>query len=238
MEGDARHRLTYGQVVSFLEQLTSISFVYKDMQANKQLLTVFDHNEVQILRLRLPLMLPLQEEMEPFDEFVGRLPRTIPPYVMLLVQAGKAALGYFEEGEVVEHKVFQRYAVRRKHGKSQVKHLKKKSSKSAGGQLRMQQTQALFEDINGRLQEWHVQSTDDPILYYCPTNLWQFFFSAKISPVFDRKDERLRKIPRDISVPTHKELLNTNKQIRAGWLEIINRNWEERIQEWLRNCQE
>jgi hypothetical protein len=238
MTYDQQQRLSYAPTIHFLKHLAAEPALLKDLQPHKQLLRVFDTHETEILRLRLPLMLPLQKETEAFGDYVDRLSHTIPPYVILLVQAGKAALGYFENGEVVYHKVLQRYAVRRKHGKSQVKHLKKKGSKSAGGQLRMRQTQALFDDVNGKLTEWGIGYSNHPILYYCPTNLWQFFFSAKTAPPFDRKDDRLRKIPRDIRIPSYEELLNTNKQILKGWLAMANSEWEERTWEWLRQCED
>lgn len=239
MSGRGTYRLTYQQSISFLRILTAQSNVVSDFIPAKQLIKgVASENEQQLFSLRLPLMMPLSKETEPFPDYVQRLSPTIPPYVILLVQSGKAALGYFEGGVVVYHKVVQRYAVRRKHGKSQVKHLKKKGSKSAGGQLRIRQTQALFDDVNAKLHEWGIAHSTEPILYYCPTNLWQFFFSAKTAPPFDRKDERLRKIPRDIRAPSYEELLNTNEQVCKGWLTISNKYWEERIWEWLRKCQD
>src|SRR5687768_9880693 len=41
-------------------------------------------------------------------------------YVVLLVQSGSCAIGYFENGINLDHKVFRAYMVRKKRGVSQV----------------------------------------------------------------------------------------------------------------------
>ena len=241
MPSTPSYRFSYQQSLSFLnllrqhEDIVSIESV-----PGKFLIRGYSRNSEQLLfSLRLPLVLPMILETESLQEYVDRLPEVIPPYFIFLVQSGRAALGYFDQGEVIHHKVFQRYAVRRKHGKSQVKHLKKKGSKSAGGQLRMRQTQALFEDTNAKLHEWEAADFDGPILYYCSTNLWQFFFSAKTEAPFQRKDQRLRKIPRDIAPPSYEELLNTNRQVCAGWLEVLQQEWQTgTILQWAEKCKE
>lgn len=220
MAPQSSKRLTYSQTVCLFRQLANEHSLIMDLQADKQLLRVFNEEQTELFNMRLPLMLPLPGESRVLATFAEKLQRDIPRYVIFLVQAGRAALGSFDGGEVVRHKVFQRYVVRRKHGKSQVTHSKKKGSKSAGGQLRMRQAQALFEDVNQKLREWQVEESQCPLLYYCPINLWQFFFSAKTKPPFSRKDERLRKIPRDIAPPSYQELLRANEQVCHGWLQM------------------
>lgn len=43
-------------------------------------------------------------------------------YIILLIQSGNAAAGYFENDKILDHKVFSAYMVRKKQGKSQIKH--------------------------------------------------------------------------------------------------------------------
>ena len=42
-------------------------------------------------------------------------------YVQILIESGVAAVGYFENGENIDHKVFRAYMVRKKQGMSQIK---------------------------------------------------------------------------------------------------------------------
>src|SRR5687767_1115631 len=96
----------------------------------------------------------LPDETTGEDSFILRLHITLPApdkdlsfpknplrYVILLVQSGSCAVGYFENGINLDHKVFRAYMVRKKRGVSQIKHLKTKGKSRAGSRVRLAETE-------------------------------------------------------------------------------------------------
>ena len=51
------------------------------------------------------------------------------------IRAGSATTGYFDNGVMLDHKVFRAYMVRQKQGKSQIKDLKRKGKTKAGARV-------------------------------------------------------------------------------------------------------
>lgn len=191
---------------------------YLNEKKHKLILENSDYQKV--LDFRLPLPFPeisLEEKLK--DYFPKTSPET-PPYLMILMQAGNAALGYFEEGEVIEHKVIRKYMVRKKQGKAQITYLHKKGKSRAGSRIRLADTMQFFEDINQKLIEWDefegIFEKTERILYSCPPRLWGMLFNAKIPPAFQRNDPKYIKIPLDVNVPIFEELLNINELSLAG----------------------
>lgn len=176
------------------------------------------------------------------DEAVRlRLPLTIPPavnsghssddeqnYIILLIQSGSSALGYCEGQELLDHKVFKSYMVRKKQGKSQVKYLKTKGKSRAGSRVRLANTLNFFEDINERLQEYFEEYRIDRIALSCSKTLIPYLFNAKVPCPFDKKDERLYKIPKHIHSPGYDILLDTQAYLQQGEL-IYDKTHQELV---------
>ncbi|MDN3670856.1 hypothetical protein QWY93_16160 [Echinicola jeungdonensis] len=173
-----------------------------DYQDNKHQMSFFD-GQRELLRLRLPISLPPPEEyFENPDEMVN--------YVLVIIRSGLASVGYFENGENLDHKVFRAYMVRKKQGKSQIKHLKTKGKSRAGSRVRLGETLEFFEQINKRLQDYFLENRIDKIGISCSTTLIPFWFNSKISPPFEKGDSRILKIPKHIQQPTYEALLDAN----------------------------
>jgi hypothetical protein len=160
-----------------------------------------------------------------------RLPITIPPpetvsiseekpvhYVILLVQSGSCAIGYFENGINLNHKVFRAYMVRKKRGVSQVKHLKTKGKSRAGSRVRLAETEEFFEHINERLQDYFSKHKIDRIALSVSKILIPYLFNSKVATPFDKRDERIFKIPKHIHTPIYEVLLDANKFLQKGEL--------------------
>jgi hypothetical protein len=139
-------------------------------------------------------------------------------YVMLLVQSGNCALGYFEDGVNLDHKVFRSYMVRKKQGKSQIKYLKTKGKSRAGSRVRLGETVEFFENINERLQQYFEDSIVNRIAISCSKTLIPFLFNSKVATPFDKKDERLFKIPKHINTPIYEEMMEAHKFLLRGEL--------------------
>ena len=132
-------------------------------------------------------------------------------YLILIIQTGMATVGVFCGKECRTHKVFGAYMVRKKQGKSQIKHLKTKGKSRAGSRIRLASGLEFFEDINRRLQshfdEYHIER----IVFSCSKILMPYFFGSKVPTPFDKKDHRVLGIPRHIEKPTYEEMMKTHR---------------------------
>lgn len=160
--------------------------------------------------LRLPLTLDYREEV--FEQ--GR----VVTYVMVLVQSGSASIGVFEGEKCLEHKVFGSYMVRKKQGKSQIKHLKTKGKSRAGSRVRLASTLEFFENINTRLQGHFAQYEFDRIALSCSKILIPYLFNSKIATPFDKQDGRIYKIPKHLHQPNYEVMLGMQRYINKAEL--------------------
>uniref|UniRef100_UPI00404731B5 hypothetical protein n=1 Tax=Algoriphagus sp. TaxID=1872435 RepID=UPI00404731B5 len=116
-------------------------------------------------------------------------------YCLTLVRAGQAAVGYFHQGILLDHKVFRGYLVRQKQGMSQFKYLKTKGKSRAGSRIRLEETQLFFKEINERLQ---VYANQYPLNFWglgCAKTMWPLLFDAEVKPPFSSKSHELIELP-------------------------------------------
>ena len=139
-------------------------------------------------------------------------------YLMLLVQTSSASVGVFEDDKCLEHKVFSAYMVRKKQGKSQIKHLKTKGKSRAGSRMRLASGIEFFENINTRITRHCNENEFDRIAFSCSKILMSFLFGAKVPTPFDRKDERIYKIPKHLHQPNFEVMLGMQRFINKAEL--------------------
>ena len=127
-------------------------------------------------------------------------------YCLTLVRAGQAAVGYFHQGNLLDHKVFRGYLVRQKQGKSQFKYLKTKGKSRAGSRIRLEETLLFFNEINERLQ---VYAKQYPLNFWglgCAKTLWPLLFDGEITAPFTSKSSELIELPYPFSKGSYEEL--------------------------------
>jgi hypothetical protein len=215
----------------FLSQELTIQILQKIRNANlpwaydqeKHRFDVLDETGNIRANFRLPIIFPAPAPDLSFPE------KTV-HYVILLVQSGSCAIGYFENGINLDHKVFRAYMVRKKRGTSQIKHLKTKGKSRAGSRVRLAETLEFFENINERLQEYFNQHQIDRIALSCSKILIPYLFDSKTPTPFSKRDERIYKIPKHIHTPIYEVLLETHKFLLKG--EMI---YEENQQSFIAN---
>ncbi|MEO0582075.1 MAG: hypothetical protein AAF135_07635 [Bacteroidota bacterium] len=179
-----------------------------------------DEKGASIFEFRLPLPMPAILEEEELEDYIDRLEEDIPPYTMMLMQMGAAALGYFEDGEPYQHKAFKKYMKRHGQGKAQISYLNTRGKSKAGSRIRLANTIRFFEEVNERMTDWEEMYEPERILYSCTPQLWGLLFQSKVSPPFEKKDHRLIKIPLHVHIPDFEELQRINKQCLKGSLEV------------------
>lgn len=141
-------------------------------------------------------------------------------YVVCIVRSSMASVGLFHGKDCLSHKVFTAYMVRKKQGKSQIKHLKTKGKSRAGSRIRLASGVEFFEEINGRLRRHFEEYEIERIAFSCSKILLPHFFGAKVTTPFDKKDERILGIPRHVEKPTHEEMMRTQRFLNYAELTI------------------
>lgn len=166
---------------------------------------------------RLPWPCPPPEEDEDLQAYAYRLDLSPPPYYMVLIQAGHSALGYFEAGEAIFHKVIKKYMVRAKQGKAQIGYLSTRGKSKAGSRIRLANTVQFFEEINGKLEEWAMEEQVERILLSCPIRMLPLLYGSKVPPPFQKGDPRIFKVPLDVNKPDSAELARVAKHGNCGY---------------------
>lgn len=173
-------------------------------------------NQESIATLRLSLTIDLDENLNKLKkiEFLN--------YVLILIRSGQASVGLFENGELLDHKVFRAYMVRKKQGKSQIKYLKTKGKSRAGSRVRLAETLEFFDAINSRLNSYFDKYRIDAIGLSCATTLIPYFYGGKENTPFNKTDNRVFKIPIHTDTPTFDALLHVNKFLNKSEFELIS----------------
>lgn len=216
-------QFSYEESIAYVKRLTETQDLRLETHIPKQMITVRHPDGEKQFDFRLPLPCPpLPEDPTQLAAYASLLTEEPPPYTIALVQAGAAALGYFEEGELWVHKTIKKYMKRQKQGKAQLNYLNTRGKSKAGSRIRLANTVSFFEEINERLAGWEKQHPPERILYSCTARIWGMMFQSKIAPPFKKKDPRLVRIPRDVHIPSHEEMLRINTLSCCGW-----RSWPE-----------
>ncbi|MBD3628248.1 hypothetical protein [Cyclobacterium sp.] len=167
--------------------------------------------EARIAELRLPVSAEYTPE-------TGQLKFEEKNHILCMVRAGMAAVGYFENGINISHKVFRAYMVRKKQGKSQIKYLKTKGKSRAGSRVRLGESESFFNQINDRISSYLNNYHVDFIGYSCSKTLWPFLF--KPDSDLQKNKNLLYKIPFHIQQPTYDKLLEINRLIHLSAIKV------------------
>lgn len=208
-------RFKFQDALEFWRAAQNEDFVL-DENADKNQLLGFS-NEDLVFQFKAPLVTSIQN-----PTLYLQPDAAIEPFAMVLMQPGNAAIGYFENGEVVEHKVIRKYMTRKKQGRAQVYHLKTKGKSRAGSRVRLEETQEFFEEIHEKLLKWEILTKSKRIFYHASPVLWPMLFDINEKLSFSKDDSRLIKIPRDVNMPIYDELIRTANFLKTAEL-IINR---------------
>jgi len=164
--------------------------------------------------LRPPLVLLDASGLPAPDELARRAGEGPGRYALLLMRSGAAALGLFDDVELVDHKTFKRYTVRGR-GRAQSKHLATKGKSRYGSRLRLRNEERLLEEVSERLGRWWADEPPPERLYASiPVRLAAQLARAEPPPP-RALDERVR-IPLHVHAPSNEELLRVHASIARG----------------------
>ena len=233
---DSEITLPYIQAVHFLRYILETDFV-KDINFVKNSLILLNSSNQQQLKYNYPLLLNLTEDIINKTHLLHDLIKQPPNSLLMLIQAGNAALGFYNHGILTHHKVVRKYMVRKKQGKAQISYLNTKGKSRAGSRIRLANTVKFFEEINQIITDWLSNQTTDTIIYSCTPQLWGMLFRSKTQTPFVKKDERLKKLPLDTGIPNFEVLKKAANYCQKGYIEILpdcEENYLEVIKNYLK----
>lgn len=134
-------------------------------------------------------------------------------FSLVLVRAGQAAVGYFHQGQLIDHKVFRAYMVRQKQGKSQFKYLKTKGKSRSGSRIRLAETVLFFNEINERLRVYDSQYPMDFWGLSVGKTLWPLLFDAEVAPPFTSKTLQLIELPYHVAQASFEKVQEIGKRV-------------------------
>lgn len=194
------------RIVTKLKSSFSFNF---DPEKHRYIFQLSKSNEFY-LRLPLPIVLnDIREDLE-IEELETK-------YLIAIIQSGSAALAYCEGLQIIEHKVFKAYMVRKKQGKSQLKYLKTKGKSKAGSRVRLSNTEHFFDEIIEKMDDWLSYFEVNRIAMSLNKTLYPYFFHEN-NTVLNKQDERIFKIPKHIEEPSFENLLKTHNFLLQGEL--------------------
>ena len=170
-----------------------------------------------VLRFYPPLVQRVGEPGPDPADYLAGLRDEFGLELVLLLQAGSAALGVWRDDELVAHKVIKKYVVRGR-GRAQPAYLKTRGKSRYGSRLRLRNARALLVEVNQKLGEWAREwGAFERIFYSCPVRTWPELLRTKPPPPFGRDDPLVR-IPVDVRVPGFEELLRVRRILTHGRL--------------------
>lgn len=178
----------------------------------KHTIVLMDDNQDPMGQIRLPLHVMFDNQLNILTESACAL--------YLSIESGNAALQVMEGNVCSYHTTFSAYMTRKKQGMSQIKYLNKKGKSRAGSRVRLAKTLEFFENINTSLNSCFESFKIDRIALQCDASLIPYLHNSKVPCPFDKKDERLYKIPLHIPQSNFTNLERAIKKLKAPILTI------------------
>lgn len=168
--------------------------------------------------LRPPLLVHDTEALPDEHTIRDRVDEDLGRYALLLLQAGAMAVALFDGDELLDHKAQKRYVVRGK-GKAQPTYLERRGKSRLGSRIRLKNAQRLLEQVNERLAAWWDEDEPPQRLFVsCPVRLFSDLCQADPPTPVQADDPRRIRIPLDVHVPTHAELMRVHRSLSRGRL--------------------
>ncbi|MFY0675177.1 MAG: hypothetical protein JXQ87_17410 [Bacteroidia bacterium] len=178
---------------------------------------------LKVLKIQIPLYLGVPEANVNLKNYAQQFRNEGDTFCLALIRAGESAMGLIKGTELLEYKVIRKYMVRKKQGKSQLKHLHSKGKSRAGSRIRLAQSQKFFEEINLKLQLWQNFIHDGLFVYGVAASLLPFWTASNVKlPVDLKSPKQTRKVNWTVGLPREKELERSIKYLYSARISIFD----------------
>lgn len=186
---------------------------HHDLVAEEGLRAFVDPGDPEV-RFQPPLVQAITEATRDPDDWLRAIEDDLGTYAVVLIQAGASSMGVFEDDDCVAHKVIRRY-VKRGQGRAQTTHLKTKGKSRYGSRLRLKNAKRQLVETNEKLRSWWEDLGEpEQVFASVPVRTWPELLATAPPPPFARED--CIKIPYDVHVPDHEELLRVKRLLTLG----------------------
>lgn len=209
-------RFAWHETSDVLAELAREGTLRRDADGRRGLVLERDGEPLGV-RVELPAIFPLPDDLEDIGAYVETLDDDLGIQLVVLLQAGAAAIAVFDDGEPVRHKAIKKYVVRGT-GKAQSTHLKTKGKSRYGSRLRLRNANALLDEVQDKVAEWDGEfGPFDSVWYSCPVRLWADLLAARTGSALEGGDDvEVHRIPLHVHVPTYKELERVYRLLTHG----------------------
>ncbi|HEX5053161.1 MAG TPA: hypothetical protein VFZ65_15405 [Planctomycetota bacterium] len=171
-------------------------------------------------RLRVPLAALRVRPGEAIGAYAARFHDPRERQLVVLLQAGAAAIGYWDGEDLLDHKVLRRYVVRGR-GRAQPTHLRTRGKSRYGSRLRLQNWRRLLACTNERLRRcWDEFGAPERVFHAAPVRAWAELFLSEPPPPFARHAAELQRVPMHVHTPDFAELRRVRGWLLHGRLEL------------------
>ena len=234
-------RLSHSEVIDFINDVKGCYEAF--FIGNKVFFNKSDAGKESLFYVKIPAAMPLKfvSDLLKADKYYypeGNLFSTI-----ILVRSGDAAIGVFENGGLILHKVIKKYMVRKKQGKSQLSYLKEKGKSRLGSRIRLMQAKEFFKEIDEKLLSWeeYVKKSSN-IFLSCPPALKSFLFKSNDEIAKLTGETNVKRLSFNIRKPGYKELLRAGYLVESAYVSVLTKDENESLAlyesliEVLKNC--
>ncbi|MCH8515234.1 MAG: hypothetical protein LAT68_02800 [Cyclobacteriaceae bacterium] len=134
-------------------------------------------------------------------------------YGILIIGSEFSIIGISDGKELIDHKVFKTYSVRKRQGRSQINYLKTKGKSKAGSRVRLGNITLYLESINEKWNQLELQYKPSKWVFHCSKILISYVYESKIKPLIPLQSEKLIKPGLSLSKPKLEDLLTLEKEL-------------------------
>lgn len=219
-DDDAPVRSIRFALPDLVEQAMAFASRWPGARADRRGIVFAGDESGQCASLRVPLLAPRVVPGERLADYALRLPGAPEPHVLLLLQAGAMAVGYWHGDELLHHKAQRRYVVRG-HGKAQPLHRKTRGKSRYGARLRLQNWKRLLVETNERLRDyWLEYGPAARVFFAVPVRVWPDLLATAPPPPFAAGDAMLQRVPMHVHRPDFAELQRVHAWLARGRVEL------------------
>ena len=162
-----------------------------------------------------PLLQALRPGFTTPTAYLAALPPAPGRVLLVLLQAGAAALGLWDGDELLAHKAIKKYVVRG-HGRAQPLHLSTRGKSRYGSRLRLRNAQRLLDELVAKAIAWQGEfGPFDAVLHSASPRAWGELLRQRPAPPFPTGPD-CRRIPLDVHVPCFEELRRVRRHVARG----------------------
>ncbi len=140
---------------------------------------------------------------------------------VILLRAGRGAIGIWSNGRLERHRILNRYVVRAAQGRAQSGKNRQKRTRSTGAAIRGRNETRFIEDLVTLFGKWQQEFFQcDEVYVSASPRLWGEVLRGQGHAVFSSKDPRIKRLGLQVGRPGRAELQRIVFELTYGTLKL------------------